>query len=55
MGAGYYGLPAPDSARIMLKTIREYIERGTELQEIDIVLLDKRQYKPFEEAFLSTS
>lgn len=55
MGAGYYGLPAPDSARIMLKTIREYIEQGTELQEIDIVLLDKRQYKPFEEAFLSTS
>lgn len=55
LGAGYYGLPAAESAKLMMSTLKEYISRGTSFTDIQIVLLDKRQYLPFEQAFLSNN
>lgn len=53
MGAGFYGIPVQDCAKIMLETITHYVtHEKTSIREIAIFLLDKRQYKPFEDEFL---
>ncbi len=48
MGAGFYGVPLPVCARIMLATIKTFLEQETSLQEITICLRDGREYGPFQ-------
>jgi O-acetyl-ADP-ribose deacetylase (regulator of RNase III) len=55
MGAGFYGVPLPDSAKITLDTIREYLGNETRLEEVVVCLMDNRQYKPFQEKMATLS
>jgi O-acetyl-ADP-ribose deacetylase (regulator of RNase III) len=43
MGAGFYGIPVPVSARVMMTTLREHMEKGSGLREVVICLLDHPQ------------
>ncbi|NQS99386.1 MAG: macro domain-containing protein [candidate division Zixibacteria bacterium] len=47
MGAGFYGIPLPVCADIMIDTIKGYLEGKTNLNEVIICLLDNREYEPF--------
>jgi O-acetyl-ADP-ribose deacetylase (regulator of RNase III) len=49
MGAGFYGVPLADSARITLGTISEYLSHNSNINDIVICLLDNREYQPFHE------
>jgi len=48
MGAGFYGIPLPLCAEIMVQTIRDYLENSTGLSEIIICSLDRIEYEPFQ-------
>jgi len=48
MGAGFYGVPLPVCADIMLRAITKYVESGEgRFEEIVICVLDNRELKPF--------
>ena len=53
MGAGFYGIPLPMCAEIMLQSIKEYLEGETKIEEIVVTTLDTREYTPFREALQS--
>ena len=53
MGAGYYGIPAPVSAKIMLEAIKTHLAGETGLEDIAICVLDSPQYGAFEGPVLS--
>jgi O-acetyl-ADP-ribose deacetylase (regulator of RNase III) len=55
MGAGYYGVPAPVSAKVMLEALRESLRSGSSLSEVTICVLDGPQFKAFEAAFSALS
>lgn len=55
MGAGYYGVPAPISAKVMLEALREYLGSGSSLSEVTICVLDRQQFTAFESAFSALS
>jgi O-acetyl-ADP-ribose deacetylase (regulator of RNase III) len=55
MGAGYYGIPAPVSAKIMLEGLRNHLNSDTTLQEVTICVLDAPQFKAFEAAMAALS
>ncbi len=48
MGAGFYGISLPVSAKVTLGSIKEYLEGDTEIQEVIVSLNDTREYKPFQ-------
>jgi len=48
MGAGFYGVPLPQSADITLTTIADYLKGDTKISDVAVVLLDNREYQPFE-------
>ena len=48
MGAGYYGIAADLSARVMLETIRDHLEGETGIKEVIICVLDTGQYDAFQ-------
>jgi O-acetyl-ADP-ribose deacetylase (regulator of RNase III) len=48
MGAGFYGVPLPVSARVTLETIRDYLAGSPTIKDVVICLLDNREYKPFQ-------
>jgi O-acetyl-ADP-ribose deacetylase (regulator of RNase III) len=48
MGAGFYGVPLPVSAKVTLGSIKEYLEGKTEIQEVIVSLNDTRELKPFQ-------
>jgi O-acetyl-ADP-ribose deacetylase (regulator of RNase III) len=50
MGAGFYGIPVPVSARVMLAALQEHLEGGSTLEEVIICLLDASQTKAFQAA-----
>ena len=50
MGAGYYGIPAPTSARAMLGVLAEHLKGDAGLEEVIICVLDTPQFKAFESA-----
>ena len=57
MGAGFYGIPLPVCADVMVSTIIDYLNGETGIQEVIICALDSREYRPFEvrmAAFSST-
>lgn len=53
MGAGFYGVPLDQSAKITLNTIKEYLMGDTSLKNVTVCLLDKREYRQFENEFAS--
>lgn len=48
MGTGFYCVPLDVSACVMLTTIRDYLNGETNIREVIICLLDKREYLPFQ-------
>jgi O-acetyl-ADP-ribose deacetylase (regulator of RNase III) len=48
MGAGFYGVPLPESAEITLTSIADYLKGDTKISDVSVVLLDNREYQPFE-------
>jgi len=48
MGAGFYGIPLPVCADLMLGTFKKYLENSTAINEIIICALDKREHEPFQ-------
>jgi O-acetyl-ADP-ribose deacetylase (regulator of RNase III) len=55
MGAGYYGVPAPVSARAMLAALQSHLSGQTGLEDVKICVLDAPQFKAFEAAFEAAS
>lgn len=49
MGAGFYGIPLPVCARVMLETITGHLEQGSTLERVLIVALDSREYRTFKQ------
>jgi len=47
MGAGFYGVPLDLCARVMLETLREHLPGETELEEVILCVLDRREYLAF--------
>ncbi|MBC8871132.1 MAG: macro domain-containing protein [Planctomycetes bacterium] len=48
MGAGFYGVPLDLCARVTLDAIKSYLEGETEIQEVIICVIDRREFTPFE-------
>jgi len=48
MGAGFYGVPLDLCARVTLDAIKSYLEGETEIQEVIICVIDRREFAPFE-------
>jgi O-acetyl-ADP-ribose deacetylase (regulator of RNase III) len=48
LGAGFFGMPAERSARVMLGAVRERLKGPTTLREVVFCLLDSRQLRSFE-------
>ena len=48
MGAGYYGIAAGLSARVMLETIRGHLEGETGIKDVTICVLDTGQFDAFQ-------
>jgi O-acetyl-ADP-ribose deacetylase (regulator of RNase III) len=55
MGAGYYGIPAPVSATVMLAALENHLGGETGLEEVTICVLDTPQFKAFEAAMAALS
>jgi O-acetyl-ADP-ribose deacetylase (regulator of RNase III) len=51
MGAGFYGVPLADCARVMVDTLKTYLQGRTGLERAIICVLDAREYAPFESEF----
>ncbi|MCB2212039.1 macro domain-containing protein [bacterium] len=47
MGAGFYGVPIQECAKVMVNTFIEHAQRGSSIKEIVIVTMNKREYQPF--------
>jgi len=45
MGAGFYGVPLDQSVKITMGTIAEYLDKGSEINDIVICANDNREYK----------
>ncbi len=48
MGTGFYGIPLPTCAKIMIEEFRSHLTNGSGLEEVIIATMDNREYKPFE-------
>ncbi|OGQ86579.1 MAG: hypothetical protein A2289_23270 [Deltaproteobacteria bacterium RIFOXYA12_FULL_58_15] len=50
MGYGFYGVPLPMTAKVMVDTIKEHLEshKDSKLKDVVICLNDKREIAPFE-------
>lgn len=55
MGVGFYGIPAPVSARVMLDALKEYLSGETGIKKVAICVLDTPQFKAFESAMAALS
>ena len=53
MGAGFYGLPLDESAKLTLGTIKEYVNNSTKIKNVLVCLMDNREYRQFESEFKS--
>ena len=51
MGAGFYGVPLADCARVMVDTLKDYLQGDTGIEKVIICVLDSREYAPFESEF----
>ena len=48
MGTGFYAVPLDLCARVMIETIKAYLEGETGFEEVVICVVDQRELKPFE-------
>ncbi len=48
MGAGFYGVPLPVCARVMMEAFNEYLSGKSGVEEVVICVMNTREYKPFE-------
>jgi O-acetyl-ADP-ribose deacetylase (regulator of RNase III) len=48
MGAGYYGIPLDDCARVMIEEIRAHLDGETSLEDVVVCVQDLREQEPFE-------
>lgn len=55
MGTGFYGVPLPLCARVMLDAIHEVLKGDTGLGEVIICLNDRREFATFRQAMEATS
>jgi O-acetyl-ADP-ribose deacetylase (regulator of RNase III) len=55
MGAGYYGVPAPTSAKAMVDALEVFLGQNPGLEEVTICVLDSPQFKAFEAAIAAKS
>ncbi|MFC1574925.1 macro domain-containing protein, partial [Gemmatimonadota bacterium] len=55
MGAGYYGIPAPVSARVMLEALGAHLAGKTGITEVIISVFDTPQYDAFQAALAAQS
>ncbi len=49
MGSGFYGVPLPTSAKIMIETISGYLAGDTKIEDVVICLIDNHELKAFQE------
>ncbi len=49
MGAGFYGVPLPLCANVMVEAIRDFARNASSLEEITICVVDQREYAPFKD------
>ena len=47
MGAGYYGIPLDECARVMIEEIRAHLGGETSLEDVVICVQDLREQEPF--------
>ena len=47
MGAGFYGVPLPLCAGVMLEAVRDFVHKETSLEEIIICVVDHREFAVF--------
>lgn len=47
MGAGFYGIPLPVCAEIMVDTLAKYLKNGSTLEDVIIAASDDREYDAF--------
>ena len=47
MGTGFYGVPLPVCAAVMLEAIRDFVYKETSLEEIIICVVDRREFAVF--------
>lgn len=55
MGAGFYGVPLPLSAEIMVRTFREHLAGGSPLEEVIVCANDMHEYRAFRNALATLS
>jgi len=48
MGAGFYGIPLDVCARVMIESIKAYLQGQTAIEEVIICVNDRREVPPFE-------
>ncbi len=51
MGTGFYGIPKPVSAKIMLDSFTEHMTKGSKIEEIVVCLMETREFSAFETVF----
>jgi putative ATPase len=47
MGAGFYAVPLDLCARVMIEAINGYLEGETQIEEVVLSVVDRREYNPF--------
>ncbi|MHC5081498.1 MAG: macro domain-containing protein [Planctomycetota bacterium] len=55
MGAGFYGIPIADCARVMVDTIQGYLKGETKIREVIFCLVDSREFAPFQKQLATLS
>jgi len=55
MGSGYYGIPNPVSARVMLEALRGHLGGGTGIEEVLICVFDTPQFNAVQAALAAQS
>jgi O-acetyl-ADP-ribose deacetylase (regulator of RNase III) len=55
MGAGYYGIPPAVSAKVMMESIREHLDRETGIREILVCVFDTPQFNAVQAAMSASS
>lgn len=50
VGTGLYQVPVDLCARVMVRTVAEYLSNNTGLEEVLFVMMDEREYGPFAKA-----
>ena len=48
MGTGFYGVPLPLCARVMIDAIKGYLEGETQIEEVVLCVMDQHEYTPFQ-------